>query len=157
MKVIVLLSFAFIGGGILLAHQRTREGPYDIIVRDDKEPLAASFQTKTGSYSVQSCGEYGFGSGGNARIETLGCTTLITFNFKWQGDKNYSFHPRHKCDDIVTINTGDVIHGSFTVDTCAKTAVGTIRDATQDIELVMLRDSDTTDSKDVCDEPPPCR
>ena len=45
----------------ILATQ-TQEKPYDIIVRDDKEPFLASIQSKIGAYAVQSCDEYGFGS-----------------------------------------------------------------------------------------------
>ena len=150
---ILLPALALVG---MLGGQ-TPERPYDIIVRDDKEPLMASVQTKTGAYGVQACGEYGFGSAHSAKIETLGCITQITFDFKWRGDQNFSFHPRNNCTETVTIKVGDVLHGVFTVDTCAKTATGTIRDETQNFDLMNLVDTNITDSKDYCDGPPPCR
>jgi hypothetical protein len=131
--------------------------PYDIIVRDDKEPFMASFQSRTGAYGVQSCSEYGFGSGANARIETLGCITQITFDFKWRGDHDFNFHPRKECDATLTIKVGDNLHGTFTVDTCAKTATGAIRNETQNIDLMNLADTDITDSKDYCGGPPACK
>jgi hypothetical protein len=132
------------------------EKPYDIIVRDDKAPFMASFQTKTGAYGLQSCSEYGFGSAANAKIGTLGCITQITFDFKWRGD-DFSFHPRKQCDATVTIKVGDNLHGAFTIDTCARTATGTIRDKTQNIDLMNLVDTDMTDSEGYCGDPPVCR
>jgi len=139
----------------ILATQ-TQEKPYDIIVRDDKEPFLASIQSKTGAYAVQSCDEYGFGSAPSAKIETVGCITKITFDFKWRAEHDFSYHPRRKCDETVTIKVGDNLHGTFTVDACAKTATGIVRDETQNIDLMNLIDSDITDSKDYCSGPPPC-
>lgn len=140
----------------VLAMQK-QERPYDVIVRDDKEPFMASFQSKTGAYGVQSCSEYGFGAGAAAKIETLGCVIQITFDFKWRGDHDFSFHPRKLCNETVTIKVGDILHGAFTIDTCAKTATGTIRDETQNIDLMNLVDTNITDSQDYCGGPPACR
>ncbi|HKR59367.1 MAG TPA: hypothetical protein VJS64_06500 [Pyrinomonadaceae bacterium] len=132
----------------------SQERPYDIIVRDDKEPFMASFQSKNGAYGVMSCGEYGFGAAANAKIETVGCITQITFDFEWRGKEDFSFHPRKKSDDTVTIKAGDNLHGEFVVDSCAKTAKGTIRDDDQNLVLMTLIDTDITDSKDYCGGPP---
>jgi hypothetical protein len=155
MKLLGILVSAFAVAAVLAA--QTPERPYDITVRDDKDPWMASFQSKTGAYAVDACDEYGFGSGRGAKIETLGCTTIITFDFKWRGDKDFSFHPRHHCDDTIRIKTGDVLHGVFTVDTCAKTATGTIRDETQTFDLMNVVDTNIADSEGYCAGPPPCR
>ena len=155
MKLIGILVPALVIAGGLVAQKS--EKPYDITARDDKDPWMASFQTKTGAYAVAACDEYGFGAAHGAKIETLGCTTLITFDFKWRGDKDFSFHPRHKCDETVTIKVGDILHGVFTVDSCAKTATGTIRDETQNFQLMNVVDTNISDSEGVCGGPPPCR
>ena len=155
MKLLGILLPALVVAGALVT--QTPEHPYDITARDDKDPWMASFQTKTGAYAVDACDEYGFGSARGAKIETLGCTTLVTFDFKWRGDKDFSFHPRHKCDETVTIKVGDVLHGIFTIDTGAKTATGTIRDETQNFQLMNVVDTNIADSEGVCGGPPPCR
>ena len=155
MKLIRTLLPAFILPSVLFG--QTPEKPYDITVRDDNDPWMASFQTKTGAYAVDACDEYGFGSGHSAKIETVGCTTLITFDFKWRGDEDFSFHPRHKCDETVTIKVSDVLHGVFTIDTCAKTATGKIRDETQNFDLMSVVDTNIADSQGMCSGPPPCR
>ena len=155
MKLISILLPLFVVAGAFAA--QSLERPYDITARDDKDPWMASFQTKTGAYAVDACDEYGFGSGRGAKVETLGCTTIITFDFKWRDDKDFSFHPRHKCDETVTIKAGAVLHGVFTIDTCAKTATGTIRDETQNLQLMNVVDTNIADSEGVCSGPPPCR
>ena len=83
----ILLSALVIGGGLF---SQTREKPYDITARDDKDPWMASFQTKTGTYAVSACDEFGFVAPG-AKIETQGCTTRITFDFKWPGNEDFFF------------------------------------------------------------------
>lgn len=155
MKLIGVFLPALVVAGALVV--QPPEKPYDITVRDDNEPWMASFQTKNGAYVVGACDEYGFGAADGAKIETVGCTTRITFDFKWRGDKNFSFHPRHKCEETVTIKIGDVLHGVFIIDTCAKTATGTIRDETQDFELMNVVDTNIADSKGYCQGPPPCQ
>jgi hypothetical protein len=154
MKLVILFLALVIVGGLVA---QTPEKPYDITARDDNDPWMTSFQTKTGAYAVDACDEFGFGSGRGAKIEAIGCTTLITFDFRWRGDQDFSFHPRHKCDETVTIKAGDVLHGAFTIDTCAKTATGTIRDVTQNFELMNVVDTNIADSEGVCGGPPPCK
>jgi len=127
--------------------------PYDITLRDDREPINASFQSASNDFSVTSCDEYGFGAAGKAKIEMTGCVTQISFDFTWRGG-DFSYRPRKRPDVTVTIKAGDQLHGEFTVDTCGKHATGLIRNDSQNIILSELSDTDTTDSEGYCGGPP---
>jgi hypothetical protein len=153
MKTTSIISAVLLFCGTVLT-QQTEQKPYDITLRDDQEPVTVSFQTKNRDFAVMSCGEYGFGATAGAKIETVGCTTQITFDFLWRGRKEFSFHPRKKSHVTITIKVGDNLHGEFIVDNCAKTASGFIRDDNQNLALMNLSDTDVTDSKGYCGGPP---
>ncbi len=146
-SIILLLLLSFV---TLWAEQKERK-PYDIVLRDDQEPFLAAFNSENKTFSIMSCDEYGFG-GPKVKIEANGCITQITFDFQWRDD--FSYHPRKKSDVTVSIKSGDNLHGEFTVDKCAKTATGIIRDDNQNIVLMNLNDTDITDNKEYCSGPP---
>ena len=124
---------------------------HDLTLRDDKEPFIAAFQFKDKALSIMSCGEYGFGGPG-LKLETNGCTMRLTFDFLWRQD--FSYHPRKKPDEIITIKAGDHLHGEFTFDSCTKTAKGVIRNDNQNLTLMVLSDTDTSGKRGYCSGPP---
>jgi hypothetical protein len=149
MKPLSLIGTLLLCFGPFWAAQKGR-APYDIVLRDNGEPFAAAFQSASKDFSIMSCDEYGFGAAGAAKIETTDYATQITFDFKWRGDKDFSFHPRRQPGVTITIKAGDNLHGEFTVNTCGKTATGIIRDDNQNIILMSLSDTNITDSEGSC-------
>jgi hypothetical protein len=124
---------------------------HDIKLRDDHEAFVVAFQYENKTFSIMSCGEYGFGGPG-LRIETNGCIKQLTFDFRWRND--FSYHPRKKPDVTITIKAGDNLHGEFIFDTCAKAARGFIRNEDQSLILMDLSDTDTSGKRAYCSGPP---
>ena len=124
---------------------------HDLVLRDDKEPFVAAFKYENNTLSIMSCDEYGFGGPG-LKIETNGCIIRLTFDFLWRRD--FSYHPRKRPDITITIKEGDILHGEFTFDSCAKAAKGIIRDENQNLVLMELSDTDTSGKRGYCSGPP---
>jgi hypothetical protein len=124
---------------------------HDLKLRDDREAFVVAFQYENKSFSIMSCDEYGFGGPG-LKIETNGCMKQFTFDFRWQRD--FSYHPRKKTDETITIKAGDNLHGEFILDSCAKVAKGFIRNDTQNFILMNLSDTDTSGKRAYCSGPP---
>ena len=124
---------------------------HDLQLRDDHEAFVAAFQYENKSFSIMSCGEYGFGGPG-LKIETDGCTRRFAFDFQWRRD--FSYHPRKNPDVTITIKEGDNLHGEFMFDSCAKAAKGFIRNENQNLILMDLSDTDTSGKRAYCSGPP---
>ncbi len=116
---------------------------WDLKLRDDKEPFTAFFRFDRNELSIGSDNEYAFGGHG-LKIETTGCNKQLTFDFRWRGN-DFSFHPRKKPNETMTIKTGDNLHGEFIYDSCTKIAKGTIRNDNQNLTLMVLSDTNTSD------------
>jgi hypothetical protein len=122
---------------------------YNLLLRDDDEGFIAGFGRDLASFAILSCSEYGFSAPNGLKINKDGCTTRLSFDFPWQG--NFSYSPRKNTDEKVAIRAGDVLHGEFVFDSCAKTATGTLRNSTQDVVIMELSDTDTLDnSRKIC-------
>src|SRR6266705_6971457 len=124
---------------------------HDLKLRDDQEAFVVAFQYENKTFSIMSCGEYGFGGPG-LKIETKGCIKQFTFDFRWRND--FSYHPRKQPEVTITIKAGDNLHGEFMFDTCAKAARGLIRNDDQNLILMNLSDTDTSGKRAYCSGPP---
>lgn len=140
------LSWVKFSDGTLWGEDYGRSNPkeskgYDLTLRDDEEAFTASFEFENNTFAIGSDMEYGFGGHG-LKMETKGCKQHITFDFRWRDD-DYSYRPRKKPNETITIKAGDNLHGEFTYDSCTKTAAGTIRNENQNLSLMNLNGTNT--------------